>query len=83
MKADQSRLDLNRRKRLGIVEAIWGEHKTIEQIATILKKFQNASELALVTRVSNEKSKKLKELLSYIRENAMLRIKRNLVKDSL
>jgi len=30
----------------------------------------------------NEKSKKLKDLLSYIRENAMLSIKKNLVKDT-
>ena len=59
MKKDLSRLDLNRRTRLGMVEAIWGEHKTIEQIASILKKFQNASEFALVTRLNDTKSKKL------------------------
>ena len=31
-----SRLDMSRRERLGMVEAIWGEHKTVEQISSIL-----------------------------------------------
>ncbi len=29
-----ARLDLKRRERLGMVEAVWGEHKTAEQIIT-------------------------------------------------
>ena len=32
----QSRLDLQRRNRLGMVEAIWGEHKSTKQIIEIL-----------------------------------------------
>ena len=32
-----ARLDLQRRRRLGMVEAIWGEHKTADQIIAILK----------------------------------------------
>ena len=32
---EQHRLDLGRRQRLGMVEAIWGEHKSAEQIARI------------------------------------------------
>ncbi len=59
----QARLDLGRRKRLGMVEAIWGEHKTTEQIFEILKKLQLAKELALVTRVGPAKAKKLKGCL--------------------
>ena len=34
-----ARLDLNRRSRLGMVEAIWGEHKTADQIIAILESF--------------------------------------------
>ncbi|MFO7628012.1 MAG: nickel pincer cofactor biosynthesis protein LarB [Prochlorococcaceae cyanobacterium] len=51
-----ARLDLQRRSRLGMVEAIWGEHKSAHQISAILKRFQEAGELALVTRVSPEKA---------------------------
>ncbi len=56
---DQSIIDFQRRSRLGVVEAIWGEHKTIEQISEILKKYQLASETALVTRLTKEKGDKL------------------------
>ena len=37
-----ARLDLQRRRRLGMVEAIWGEHKTGDQIIAILKRFEDA-----------------------------------------
>ena len=40
-----ARLDLKRRERLGMVEAVWGEHKTAEQIITILERFSAADEL--------------------------------------
>ena len=56
---DQSIIDFQRRNRLGVTEAIWGEHKTIEQISEILKKYQLESETALVTRLSKEKGEKL------------------------
>ncbi len=52
-------LDFDRLNRLGMVEAVWGENKTCDQIAEILKKFQVSSQLALVTRVSDEKASKL------------------------
>ena len=55
----QSIIDFQRRSRLGVIEAIWGEHKTIEQISEILKKYQLESETALVTRLSKEKGEKL------------------------
>ncbi len=63
MKQVQARLDLDRRARLGIVEAVWGEHKTKEQIVEIIKKLQDAGELALVTRVTPDKAEKVKECL--------------------
>jgi len=56
---DESIIDFQRRKRLGVIEAIWGEHKSIKQISEILKKYQLASETALVTRLTKEKAKKL------------------------
>ena len=51
-----ARLDLNRRSRLGMVEAIWGEHKTSDQIIAILERFSAAGELGLVTRVDADKA---------------------------
>jgi hypothetical protein len=47
-------LDLDRRRRLGLVEAVWGEHKSPAQIASIIKAMRAAGELVLVTRVSEE-----------------------------
>ena len=57
------RLDLDRRRRLGMVEAVWGEHKSADQISAILKALDQAGELALVTRVSNEKATAVRALL--------------------
>ena len=57
-----SRLDLDRRRRLGIVEAIWGEHKTQEQIEKIIETFNDSGELVLVTRVQKQKAEKLVRL---------------------
>ncbi len=56
---NQSIIDFQRRSRLGVIEAIWGEHKTIEQISEILKKYQHESETALVTRLTKDKGEKL------------------------
>lgn len=56
MSGGDVRLDLQRRERLGMVEAIWGEHKSVEQIAAILRQLDAAGELALVTRVSPGKA---------------------------
>ena len=56
---DESIIDFQRKSRLGVIEAIWGEHKSIQQISEILKKYQLASETALVTRLTKEKAEKL------------------------
>jgi hypothetical protein len=45
-------LDLDRRRRLGVVEAVWGEHKSPAQIAAIIRATRAAGELVLVTRIS-------------------------------
>ena len=56
-------LDLGRRQRLGMVEAIWGEHKTAQQLAAIIDSLQAADELALATRVSPQKAVAVQQLL--------------------
>ena len=59
----QYRLDLQRLQRLGMVEAIWGETKSAEQIAAIVAGFHAASELALATRVEPAKARWLQDFL--------------------
>ena len=49
-------LDFDRRRRLGMVEAVWGEHKTAAQIIAIAQELQAASEVVLVTRVAPAKA---------------------------
>lgn len=68
----EHRLDLGRRQRLGMVEAIWGEHKSVEQIARILEELHGAGELALVTRISPEKADAVAALLGPERGQAWL-----------
>ena len=58
----EARLDLMRRHRLGMVEAIWGEHKSADQIVAILRSMQSAGELALVTRVDAIKTVAVRDL---------------------
>jgi len=55
-------LDFDRLQRLGMVEAVWGEHKSCEQIEAILKRFESSSQLALVTRIAKEKALILKDV---------------------
>jgi len=59
----EHRLDLQRRQRLGMVEAIWGEHKSAEQLARVIQRLQAAGELALATRVSEAKASAVRALL--------------------
>jgi NCAIR mutase (PurE)-related protein len=59
----EARLDLQRRQRIGMVEAIWGEHKTAEQIADILLRLRLHGELALATRVDAAKAAAVEQLL--------------------
>ena len=68
-----ARLDLKRRERLGMVEAVWGEHKTAEQIITILERFSAADELGLVTRVSPEKADAVLAALPAVKAHAHAR----------
>jgi NCAIR mutase (PurE)-related protein len=61
--SEAARLDLQRRSRIGMVEAIWGEHKTAEQIAGILLRLREADEPALATRVDGAKAEAVRQLL--------------------
>ena len=49
--------DLDRRRRLGMVEAVWGADKTVDQIVAAARHFTTAGEILLVTRVDEAKAK--------------------------
>ncbi|MFL0748109.1 MAG: circadian phase modifier CpmA, partial [Prochlorococcus sp.] len=70
MTEPQVRLDLQRRRRLGMVEAIFGEYKSSEQIAALLTRLQTAGELALVTRVDQAKANAVASLLGNVQFHA-------------
>ena len=70
MNTPDARLDLRRRQRLGMVEAVWGEHKTADQIIDILESFSAAGELGLVTRVAPEKAARVCEALPAVELHA-------------
>ena len=63
MNTPDARLDLRRRQRLGMVEAVWGEHKSADQIIAILETFAAAGELGFVTRVDPPKAARVCEAL--------------------
>ena len=67
-----ARLDLGRRQRLGMVEAVWGEHKSAEQIAGVFAQLAGAGELALATRVDAEKAEAVAAVLRSQLEPALL-----------
>ena len=60
---EEVRLDIDRRRRLRMVEAIWGEHKTSNQIASILRSLNKIGELAFVTRVDQTKALQILDLV--------------------
>ena len=52
----EARLDLDRQRRLGMPEAIWGEHKSADQLARVIAELHHQGELALATRVCADKA---------------------------
>ena len=53
------RFDFNRRDRIGLVEAIWGEDKSIDQLKRISKEVLNKNEIVFITRINREKASHL------------------------
>lgn len=56
-------LDLDRRRRLGMVEAVWGADKTVEQILAAARHFAAAGQPLLVTRVEEIKARAVRRQL--------------------
>ena len=53
------RFDFNRRDRIGFIEAIWGENKSVDQLRRITKEVLNKNEIVFITRINREKASHL------------------------
>ena len=53
------RFDFDRQNRLGFVEAIWGEHKSVEQLKKVTEEVLKKEELVFITRINESKAKYL------------------------
>ena len=58
------RYDFDRQNRLGLIEAIWGEHKSVEQLKRVSQEVLKKSGFVFITRINESKAKCLQEMFS-------------------
>ena len=56
------RFDFQRKERLGLVEAIWGQDKSIDQLKRLSENVLSKNEIVFITRINSEKAIELLEL---------------------
>ena len=56
------RFDFQRRERLGLIEAIWGQDKSIDQLKRVSESVLNKNEVVFITRINSEKASYLLDL---------------------
>ena len=56
------RFDFQRRERLGIIEAIWGQDKSIDQLKRVSESILSQNEVVFITRINSEKANYLLDL---------------------
>ena len=56
------RFDFQRRERLGLIEAIWGQDKSIDQLKRVTENVLGKNEVVFITRINNEKAIDLLDL---------------------
>jgi len=56
------RFDFQRRDRLGLIEAVWGQDKSIDQLKRLSENVLSKNEVVFITRISNEKATALLDL---------------------
>ena len=59
------RFDFQRRERIGLIEAIWGEDKTIDQLIRLSEEVLRKKEVVFITRIKKEKANHLLNCLLY------------------
>ena len=58
------RFDFDRKNRLGLIEAIWGEHKSVEQLKKVTQQVLKKGEFVFITRINERKAKCLQDIYS-------------------
>ena len=56
------RFDFQRRKRLGLIEAIWGQDKSIDQLKRLTQNVLGKNEVVFITRINSVKANELLDL---------------------
>ena len=59
--------DFQRRERLGLIEAIWGKDKSIDQLKRLSENVLGKNEVVFITRINGEKATDLLNLYDYAR----------------
>ena len=63
------RFDFQRRERIGLIEAIWGEDKSVDQLKRIAEEVLSKKEVVFITRINTEKALHLLEVYKAARFN--------------
>ena len=63
------KFDFQRRDRLGLIEAIWGQDKSIDQLERLSKNVLSKNEVVFITRINSEKANYLLDLYDDARFN--------------
>ena len=58
------RFDFDRQNRIGLVEAIWGEHKSVKQLKKVAQEVLKKGEFVFITRIDESKAKCLQDIYS-------------------
>jgi len=56
------KFDFQRRERLGLIEAIWGQDKSIDQLKRVTEDVLGKNEVVFITRINSEKANNLLNL---------------------
>ncbi|MCQ9201464.1 MAG: nickel pincer cofactor biosynthesis protein LarB [Prochlorococcus marinus XMU1425] len=56
------RFDFQRRERIGLIEAIWGADKSIDQLKRVSDEVLEKKEVVFITRIDKEKAKNLMDI---------------------
>ena len=77
------RFDFDRHNRLGLIEAIWGEHKSVKQLKKVAQEVLKKGEFVFITRIDESKARCLQDIYSnaiFIRDANCLVIGENVNK---
>ena len=75
--------DFQRRERLGLIEAIWGQDKSVDQLKRLSESVLSQNEVVFITRINSEKANYLLDLFDdaqFYEEANCLKIGENLNK---